>query len=426
MDIERYGRGDSLAKLELENLYNSSSEKERIQITKKFVDKNLMLPQWAELTIKKGGSQEKIVLARYWYFSGIYPEYQVGDELVALLKNDGNILVRCALYENQNFLSREDQIQIFQEANHTERLALVRNEEVAQSLILKTYDINNNDFKLSDDERKELIFAFCSINKERIKKINKPLSYAIFVSGRSDFYGDLYDKAFELNSKIPGVALVTFRNLPCSVSKILEIYKKIKNNKEVTNLRAAIVDSVPKPLSWEQERQVVNEILQAPYDSTYDLDTSYESAYKFDELYREGLSDEDKWIRQLSAMRGIFTEEEIKNLLDRNDESIIVGLMSNNSLGLDSLNLIATKIHSDEFKYNTFIDCYRGGFEKLLKIAKGEKDLEDIEDFSKESYKVTLSFRKYFNDTIEDIRKQIKTIYWVVLVIIIILIFFRR
>lgn len=451
MDIERYKREDKLADLELENIYNSSTEKERIEITRKFNEKYGMPEKWASLTIKYGSLQEKIALARYSSF--------LNEEVEELLKNDKDILVRCALLENENFSfvifqdedkqgneQGKDSTELnsfegmiaptnrtyidFAKLSHLERIALMRNPRVDRDLIRKIYDIDNNRFqlksKMSNDERKELIYAFCR-NKEFIEDSKKGFfddSYtdvldAVFITG---FYDELYDLATKWLPKDPEIARITYGTFSCLPNKKLEIYNKIKDDKNLDLVRSSLFDSIPDRKSL--------------FDSDYN------------ELFKLGLYDSNESIRAESA-RNIYdiSRDEIAKLLENDTKynNLLRAFMENCHLDLEAMKFIYDKIEKISSidltipERRWFKERYRRYLDINTKKKNGaywlesdvdSKSLEDMGDFSKESYKILYPlknyFKEHFDSAFDRIIIKINWIYWIVLAALFILIFIKR
>ena len=391
MDIEKYCIENSLTKLELENLYNSSTEKARVEITKEFnkgTSRYSMPRHWGELVIKNGSLSEKIALAKHGIFLN-------QEDLVQTLKNDKDILIRCALYENEYFHMHEQE-ELFKSSSHIERLAMMRNPKLDERLILKIYNVDKNEFNLSDDERKELIFALC-INKEFIKKItHEPGHWAFFELNHwnESFCEDLYDEAFKWRTKDPKVARITFGTFPCPADKKLEIYRKLKDDDDawVKALRAALFESIPYDVYTKKD--------------TFD-------AEKYNELCKEGLLDKDSWVREHAAEKvGKLSRRELRNLLSQNDEFVIRGLASNESLDSRSIKLVANKrienAHSDknymELPFAEQDEKFHIRHRKIKKIddiigsyGPSFDDIKEAGDFSKASYIVLVSFKNFIN-----------------------------
>ena len=286
MNIEwdRYIRNDKLADLELENLYDSANEKERIELTKEFNkqgNKYCMPTLWAELIVNKGTLQEKITLARNWQTFSRHNERE--KSIIERLTNDDNILVRCGFYENAEslfFSFDEDTETLFKKLTHMERLALMRNPRINNELVLNIYNLDNNAIAVTDDERKELIKAFCT-NHEQIEKSKKHFFDDSFLDGldaysSTELYPKLYDQAFKWINTDPHITAATYKAFSCNGEKKLEIYKKIKNNENLTFVRIAIFDSIPER-KWPHR--------------------------EYNDLYKEGLSDTYDWIRHISTAK---------------------------------------------------------------------------------------------------------------------------
>lgn len=436
IEWDRYIRNDKLSEAELENLYDSTTEKEKIEITIEFNKKEnryCMPTLWAELITNKGTLQERITLAKNWWTFSRHNERE--KPIIERLVNDANILVRCAFYENPEslfLLSFDEGIKpMFKKLTHMERLALMRNPCVDKELVLKICAIDDNDFSLKDKERKELILAFCT-NQKHIENSKKHFLDDSFLDGEdaylsTELYPKLYDKAFEWIDKDPHITAAIYKAFSCKGEKKLEIYKKIKDNENQTFVKISIFESIP-------ERKL-------PHYGEYN------------DLYKEGLNDKYEMIRNVSAANISNLEaEDVRNLLDKNDIYILEGLLSNASLNYDCMKFILEKIEKEEpnfmlpdkfarelvKKFRERYYEYEKYYEQKAKEEKGdptyflcEDDKLDLnkEDLPKETYKIILEFKDYFtkymNNRIQYLSGTTKWIFWAVLVILVIVMFKR-
>jgi hypothetical protein len=102
-----------------------------------------------------------------------FPERNLEDRL----KNDPEPFVRACVRENPTAFSGTGDfywMPYFQQANHLERLALMRNPEVwcGDELIKRIFDHENHELGISLEERKELIAAFLT-NKEALAMLEE-------------------------------------------------------------------------------------------------------------------------------------------------------------------------------------------------------------------------------------------------------------
>ena len=170
MQFKRYRTGmDDLLKVELANLYHSSSENDRIQITKIINDRcndAYMPDEWGALIMSEGRRNEKIALAKFGDCLGV-KKLPSGRDFESALLEETDELIKYALFENPNYLSdpamystSDYDTELFKKANFLEKLAFVRNPNIAFNVLYGIYDYENNIFNLSDEQRVGLIKAF--------------------------------------------------------------------------------------------------------------------------------------------------------------------------------------------------------------------------------------------------------------------------
>jgi len=85
--------------------------------------------------------------------------------LAARLRYDPDPFVRACLHENPGWagfprMSSDERGRCFREANHLERLALMRNTGVSEDLVPKVFDFHETELGLTRKEREELVLGF--------------------------------------------------------------------------------------------------------------------------------------------------------------------------------------------------------------------------------------------------------------------------
>ncbi len=147
-------------------------------------------------------------------------------DLLKILKSDSDPFVRASLYLNSALWNSEI-ASSWPDATHLERLAMVRRTAFGMDfLLVKIFDLKNNELGLSVDERTELIWAFLSGLDETNKTFRN--SY-----GERDSYGEggghspggrLWKLISEWSEQTDLKALV-YRFLPADYEDAAEVYR---------------------------------------------------------------------------------------------------------------------------------------------------------------------------------------------------------
>lgn len=236
------------------------------------------------------------------------------------------MLVRCAFYENPAFgggLGRaQAQEEVFRKVGSAERLAMMRNPRVSMELISKVYDFENKEIPLSDDERVQLIRAFCT-NLEHIEESRKtdPFEHEDFwdAVGHTMTYDGLWKKGMAWIERNPEVTSLTLKTFGAHEKEALEAYEKLKD-KKYASCRRAIFE---------------NPLLQQ---------TDAEKAYRCKELLAKALNDEDSWIRYIGlAFHPALSRADVERVIQKNDKWELRGLVFNRHLPLELMRLIGEK-----------------------------------------------------------------------------------
>jgi hypothetical protein len=199
--LSRYAISDAYMLEELRRSYQNSAAKGRIELLKELYsgkqrgesqrppfeiallaveDANVEVRQWIARHGKylDYSDDENPGAARqeeaHLYDAGGRPIGIPSRNLEERLKNDPDPFVCASLRENPTVFgglisSTEKWMGYFREANHMERLALVRNPEVWEPFIEKIFDPEDNALGITLQERQELVLAFLT-NEEALAK----------------------------------------------------------------------------------------------------------------------------------------------------------------------------------------------------------------------------------------------------------------
>ncbi len=189
MSLYRYDVWDAYTLEELRRKYTRADAKGRVSLLKELYSdsKGGLIPfEIARLAVEDENVEIREWIALHGRFldysqsrnerrndSIEFPERNLEDRL----KNDPEPFVRACLRENPTAFSGTGDfywMPYFQQANHLERLALMRNPEVwcGNDLIKRIFDHENHELGISLEERKELIAAFLT-NKEALGMLEK-------------------------------------------------------------------------------------------------------------------------------------------------------------------------------------------------------------------------------------------------------------
>ena len=353
INAERFKVMDKLTKLELATLYNSMAPAEKVELIKELVTRDALSVDAARIVLADKTKEARVALARYTNQIQFLEPPEL--DLEEAFKAEEDELVKCALYENPEFLSMRfgsDQLEIFNTASPIQRLALMRNSRLDHELILKIYDYENKEIVLEDQERLELIRAF-STNHELIE--NSKLGFGDHDDGldsylETDFYKKLWEAALKWLDKKPEIPYLTFKNFGVDEEIAHKAYDGLKD-KKYTYLRAALMEN-PRANSGSW-------------------------LHGYDDLFKKGL--EDGWVRHKSAasLEGL-SKVDVEKLISRNDKDILRGLLHNKHLDRDSMHILeaADKSDLEIWEYKDFSTRY----EKIRDI-----ELSDDEDVSSET-----------------------------------------
>ena len=164
MTFSRYSIIDAYTLEELRREYQGSDAKTRLRsLEKLYEDDNIPPYEIALLAVEDPSVEVRQWIAR----SGKCLDYRTrryeGDKLIYehpeknledRLKNDSDPFVRACLRENPTIsLLSSEWIGWFRESNHIERLALVRNQNVSDSLVERIFDFQDQELGLNLEDQ---------------------------------------------------------------------------------------------------------------------------------------------------------------------------------------------------------------------------------------------------------------------------------
>jgi hypothetical protein len=189
MSLHRYDVLDAYTLEELRRKYTRANAKGRVSLLKELYEQKQDNPIAFEIA-RMAVEDENVEIREWIAVHGRFLDYrQTRNEgrkdcvefpeqnLEDRLKNDPEPFVRACLRENPTVFSGTGDfywLPYFQQANHLERLALMRNPEVwsGKDLIKRIFDHENDELGISIEERKELIADFLT-NKEALAMLQE-------------------------------------------------------------------------------------------------------------------------------------------------------------------------------------------------------------------------------------------------------------
>lgn len=207
MALYRYAAIDAYTLEELRHEYKNSDIKGRIRLFKRLQKSGYHAPYEIALL-----ALEDVEL-RQWMARHAWLDYRGWDphtherieqperNLEDRLKHDPDPFVRACLRENPHVFGIFDFTHnwksYFQESTHLERLALVRNPNVAHELIERIFDPEDTELGIGINERSELVRAYLT-NADSVR-------WSYPRDGYLDIFGH-FSKLWELISKWPDVS----------------------------------------------------------------------------------------------------------------------------------------------------------------------------------------------------------------------------
>ncbi len=209
MALYRYAAIDAYTLEELRHEYKNSDIKGRIRLFKRLQKSGYRAPYEIALLALEDSNLE----LRQWMARHAWLDYRDWDpntherieqperNLEDRLKHDPDPFVRACLRENPHVFGPFDIIfkwkSYFQESTHLERLALVRNPNVADELIERIFDPEDTELGIGINERSELVKAYLT-NADSLRLSHHGDGYAF-----TEYH---FSKLWELISKWPDVS----------------------------------------------------------------------------------------------------------------------------------------------------------------------------------------------------------------------------
>lgn len=222
--ISNYRICDPYILEELSRQYTNGSPRERIRLLKKLGNENSLPYEIALLAVKDGASNVRAWFARNStsldYRERDYTQPEATCEfpernLVEMLRVDSDPYVQACLFENRCIMAGSSMSECwFTGGNHLQRLALMRNPWINESLVLKIFDYEDRSLEIDPNQRRELALAFLT-NASALKDSHKDaadLFDPITGSSRAVYFKMLW----ELAAKWPpesGVPYTTFNSV---------------------------------------------------------------------------------------------------------------------------------------------------------------------------------------------------------------------
>jgi hypothetical protein len=202
MSLHRYDVLDAYTLEELRREYTRADAKGRTSLLKELQNRRNGIPfDIARMAVEDEQVEVRECIARHGqldYSETLYEGDNPDNPIIKFpernleehLKHDPDAFVRACLRENPHvFLGTLRWVSYFQQANHLERLALMRNPEVqwGKELIERIFDHENHELGISLEERQELICAFLT-NKEVLADLDETRKCPVF-EWPDDYFG---------------------------------------------------------------------------------------------------------------------------------------------------------------------------------------------------------------------------------------------
>lgn len=157
---------DSLLKEQIIDEYSRGSKEEKLKVIGKMAERNSdedFFPlELISLILKEEDPSIRMYFASRW--NGNSNDEKVDFDV---LKNDKNILVRCAMYANPEFINGkwimgDDQQELFNGMSHLGKLAFLRNPELDEDVFDTIFDGSKREYK--NDEKKHLELCMAALD----------------------------------------------------------------------------------------------------------------------------------------------------------------------------------------------------------------------------------------------------------------------
>jgi hypothetical protein len=190
MALYRYAAIDAYTLEELRHEYKNSDIKGRIRVFKRLQKNGCHAPyEIALLALEDVELRQWMARHAAWLDYRDWDPDNPGERIGApernledRLRNDPDPFVRACLRENPNVFGVFDFLynwkSYFQESTHLERLALVRNPEVAEKFIEHIFDPEDTELGIGINERSELVKAYLT-NARSVRKSSHNLWHFI-------------------------------------------------------------------------------------------------------------------------------------------------------------------------------------------------------------------------------------------------------
>lgn len=287
MALSRYEILDEFTREELRCEYNSRGPRGRIRLLRKLIPKVRLDKQIRDLAIGEDNTEVRVWTAKHFYLS---------QEERDRLQLDADEFVRAALWENPSGIRRNtrylkeelDWIDWFKAATPLERLAMMRNPEVAPRFVEIIFDPEDIELGVGIEIRRELALALLS-NVGAIQSY--PLSYSEWKervgedAWANDYLemtkGDLEHRVrlWELAAKWPsqsGIPHSVYRHASIDAETKLRIYKGCEDS----ILRQAILEN-----------------------DLPELDEHGGRSFRPSKVLEIGKDDSDEWCRKIAVRR---------------------------------------------------------------------------------------------------------------------------
>jgi hypothetical protein len=326
MALNRYRILDAYTMNELTYEYKNSDFSGKIKLFKRLQKQEWHLPyEVALMAVQDQDVKVRIWIAKHGrnlnydhcYVDG-KEQLQPERNLVNNLKNDSDPQVRAAFHENPDIVNHafatddEKCKKYFQESNHLERLALMRNPKIPDKLVETIFDPDDQSLPISLKERKELIMAFFANPK--------------IDESRRNFWNEDYHDGYMtyLRERF-------FKNLWMLAAKWPE-----ENARDVKKLTYLYINTDDEMKS-KTYILCVNELLRSAILENCDQWDTKTLAL--------GKEDKDDTCRYIAYCRMSFSNsDQIENILNGNDEMALSALASNKNLPIDMLEKVKEKL----------------------------------------------------------------------------------
>ena len=246
MALSRYARLDTYTFEELRRDYGARGSKGRIRLLKRLAREGEL-----EETISQLGVEDPEATVRQW----VARHVDLSKDQVVRLKSDSDEFVRACLFENPAtrvfFASLDRWLELFAEANHTERLAMMRNPNLGFCTDFIEILFDSEDTKLGIDLETRAQYVVAVLSNKLAAEANNADNYSTREANKRHF-AVLWTLITAWPPQQREVRHHVYRNVSVDGETKLHIYRQSDNE----YLRRAILENELPELTESGERTI--------------------------------------------------------------------------------------------------------------------------------------------------------------------------